>query len=311
MKKSTTYCLLVCVFCFSLLSCEEILIEDDLTKKDITLVAPVNNAEFNSTSVAMTWLTVENATGYRLQIAKPDFANPIQIVLDTIVSRNTYAAQLNVGSYEWRVKAVNSAYETAFRNRFFTILSNENFADNIVTLSSPAANLITNSTSQNLGWQSVLGASNYQVQVMDNSSAILSDQTVTSTSLNYTFAQGNYQWRVRASNGTEQTLYTSRSILVDSVVPNTPLLSSPANATSLPDGDVTFQWTRTPVSGSVEKDIIYIYTNSALSNLHSQTETTSPYTVNLTAGTYYWYVKSSDEAGNVGAQSSVFSFTLN
>ena len=291
-------------------SCDEILYEEDLSSKTISLVAPVNYAQFNSTGINFTWNAVENAGQYRLQIATPDFTNPMQVVLDTIVSDTSFSTQLNVGNYEWRVQATNSAYQTPFASRFFSILSNDNFENNTVTLQAPAANLITNNTTQYLSWQPIIGASNYQIQIFDANSNIISDQTLTVTNLNYTFPEGNFQWRVRAGNGAEQTLFSSRNLLVDTTAPNTPVLSAPVNASTATDTEVNFQWSRIPIPGSVEKDSIYIYTNIAMSSLLLKSEANSTFTATFETGTYFWKVKSFDAAGNIGTQSTAFSFIV-
>jgi hypothetical protein len=294
-----------------LFSCEQILLVDNISEKEVTLVTPTNEAQFFSTGVSFSWEPVKEATKYRLQIAKPNFMSPQIIVLDTLMVNKTFTRQLNIGNYEWRVKAVNSNYETAFKNRFFTVVSNQDFQNNTVALSSPANNLKTNVATQNLTWQPVIGASSYQLQIYDNANTIVSDQNITTTNSNYTFLQGNYQWRVRASNGSNQTLYTSRSILVDTTNPNTPNLTAPVNNSSTTNTTVSFQWSRTPIAGSVETDKIYIYSNSGLTNLVSTTQITSPFSTILSAGIYYWYVKSFDEAGNMSNQSTVFSVTVN
>lgn len=311
MKKAFIYKLLFYIVLLTLSSCEDILFEKNISDKEMVLIAPVNKAQFISSTVSFSWGSVENASKYNLQIAKPNFANPMQIVLDTLVTATTYTKQLTVGEYEWRIKAVNSAYETPYKNRFLTIVSNSDFQNNSVVLLTPTNNLITKIASQNLSWQAVLGATSYQVQVYDTGNTIVNDQTLTTTNSNYAFPQGSYQWRVRASNGTDQTLYSSRSILVDTTVPNTPVLSSPINASTQTAGQISFQWDRTPISGSVEKDSIYIYTNSTLTNLQSKKESGSPFATTLAIGTYYWYVKSFDQAGNGSIQSSVFNFTVN
>lgn len=298
------------LFC-SLFACEEILLEDDISDKNVTLVAPMNNAQFSHTGIALTWEPVENAGKYRLQIATPDFTNPMQIVLDTLISRTNFTTQLNLGNYEWRVRAQNGSYNTPYSSRFFSVLNNEDFQNNVVNLSSPTNNLITRTAAQNLVWQSVLGANSYQVQVYDSNNNAIHDQTVTTTFYNYTFPEGNYQWRVRAGNGSQYTLYSSRSILVDTTPPNTPVLTAPANNSTVSETTVNFQWNRTPVAGSAEKDSIYIFTNAALTNLQFKNVATTPFTTTLGAGTYYWYVKGFDQAGNSGNSSSVFKFTVN
>lgn len=293
------------------LSCSEILIEKDISDSTVELVAPVNNAQFLSTSVTFTWNNVDDATEYQLQIAKPNFASPMQIVLDTVISTTSFTQQLAIGGYEWRVRAINSSYHTAYSSRFVTVASNDDFQSNTVLLISPSNNLITNTALQTLTWQSIIGATSYQLQVYNDSNTLILDQNMSSTSYNYTFPEGSYQWRVRASNGTETTLYSSRSALVDLTVPNTPTLTSPANSSSTTATDISFQWSRTPIVGSTEKDYIYIYTNSTLTNLLFEGQVASPYPKTLTSGTYYWRIKAIDLAGNQGSVSNTFSFTIN
>src|SRR5690606_34901116 len=137
------------------------------------------------------------------------------------------------------------------------------------------------------------------------------NQNVAGTVLTVLLPEGNLQWRVRATNGSQYTMYTSRNALVDTTNPNTPVPTIPANNSTVTDSDVDFQWNRTPIAGSTEKDSIYVFTNSALTNLQFKNQATSPHNVTLNAGTYYWFVKAFDQAGNQSSQSTVFSFTVN
>lgn len=311
MKRTILHRFILVIFLIAFVSCEEILLETDISDKKMQLVAPADNASFNSTGVTFTWEAVPDATQYRLQIAKPNFENPIQIVLDTIVSKTSFNQQLTIANYEWRVKALNSAYETAYSSRFFSVASNDDFQNNTVVLNTPTNNLITKTPLQNLSWQAIIGATNYQLQVYDSNSTVKLDETLTGTSYDYTFPEGSYSWRVRATNGEKQTLYTSRTILVDKTAPNTPTLVSPVNASTTSNTTIGFQWNRTAIPGSAEKDSIYIYTNSAQTTLKLKAEAASPYSSTLTTGTYYWVVKAFDAAGNTSAKSTVFSFTIN
>ncbi|MNY78328.1 hypothetical protein D3C86_2185280 [compost metagenome] len=74
---------------------------------------------------------------------------------------------------------------------------------------------------------------------------------------------------------------------------------------------MSFEWTRGEIAGSTEKDSIYIYKDNALTTLHLKNEGVSPFSASLDLGTYYWFVKAFDEAGNVSDKSIVFSFTVN
>jgi hypothetical protein len=295
----------------TLISCEEIVLEKDISGDHVTLVAPYNEAQLNATGISFSWDALENASSYRLQVAKPNFTNPIQIVVDTLVSSTTFASQFAVGNYEWRVKGVNGGYETPYTNRNFTILSNDDFESNTVVLQSPVNSFVTNTNQQSLSWQPVLGATSYDIQVFDSANTVISEESLTTTNWSFTFGEGSFQWRVRASNGSQQTLYSTRSLFVDTVNPNTPTLILPESASILPAGDVSFSWSRTPISGTAESDSIYAYTNSSLTLLKFKAVAgTSPHIENLDEGTYYWFMKSFDDAGNVSAQSSVSSFTV-
>lgn len=286
--------------------------EDDISNKTVTLVAPTNNSEFFSTGITFTWEAVEYVSDYHIQIARPNFEAPLQIITDIVVDTTSFTTQLNIGEYQWRVQAVNSASSSPFSTRSFVILSNEDFQNNSVALTSPANNLLTNISGHNLTWESVIGAGFYQVVITDSQNNIISDQEITTTNFNYNFDDGSYQWKVRAGNGETHTLYSSRSLFIDTATPNTPVLVSPANASSSTDSEVTFQWNRTPIGGSPEKDSIYIFKNSDLTLLELKDEQTSPFIMSsLSNGTHYWYVKSFDDAGNISQQSSIFSFTLN
>lgn len=294
-----------------LISCEEILMVDDISKKEVTLTAPANNIALSSSGVTFSWQAVEGADKYQLQIATPGFEAPQQIVLDTLVSKNSYTQQLNIGKYEWRIKAVNSAYETMYTKRSFEILNNDDFQNNTVILLTPSNNITTKTALQKLSWNTIIGATNYQLQILDENNTLVKEQNTESAFINFTFDEGKYTWKIRASNGITQTLYTSRSILVDTKAPNTPALSSPINASTTTNKSINFQWSRTPIEGSAEKDSLYVYTESGLKNLNFKDKGTSPYNKTLTIGTYYWFVKSFDEAGNVSSNSTVFNFTVN
>ncbi|WP_119791329.1 phage tail protein [Flavobacterium anhuiense] len=299
------------LFILNFISCEEILMVDDISKKEVVLTAPANNAVLSFSGITFSWENVESAEKYQLQIATPNFETPQQVVLDTIVTKNTFTQQLNIGKYEWRVKAINSAYETAYFKRSFEILNNDDFEKNTVVLVTPANNLTTKTAAQKLSWDAIIGATSYQVQILDENNTLVKDQNIETTLFNFTFDEGKYTWKVRASNGNAETLYTSRSILVDTKAPNTPAPTNPTNASTTTNTSINFQWNRTPISGSSEKDSLYVYTESALTNLNFKDKATSPYNKTLTKGTYYWFVKSFDDAGNQSARSTVFNFTIN
>lgn len=309
MRKILKYLLFASLSIF--LNCEKVILEDDISKSQITLIAPQDNSEFNSTSVTFNWGEVQYAKKYRLQIAKPNFSTPAQILVDTEITTTSYTSQLGLGTYQWRVQAISGNTSTAFATRTISILSNQNFQNNIVSLSSPVDNFASNVTNQNFTWQNISGATDYQFQIVDNSNTLINNQNTVSTSLNYTLPQGAYIWKVRATNGTDFTLYSSRNIIIDTTLPNVPTLNLPTNNTTTSNTTVSFQWSRVNIPGSTEFDKISIYKDAALTNLYQETQASSPYSVTLPQGTYYWYVKGYDAAGNQSAKSSVFILVVN
>ena len=302
--------LICCIFLF--FSCEETLFETDISGENVQLLAPSNGSVLEFTSINFNWSPIDQADQYQFQVATPDFDNPIQIIEDVILDSLTeYDLQLTPSFYQWRVKAINSGYETSFTTAGFEVQSNEEFSNNIVNLLAPEDNLITNVTIFTLEWSIVQEATQYAVQIIDNSNQQVIDEITTeNTSTEYTFGEGDFTWQVRAERDSDFTLYSARSILVDNTVPNSPNLLTPEDGTTLTDGNVTFTWDRTLIEGSMEIDSLYIYQDQNLTILIDKQEVTDNYQTTLTNNTYYWLMKAFDQANNESEDSSVFSFTI-
>jgi len=113
---------LLVVFCFmSLLSCEDIIEVVDISESTVSVLAPTNDAVLNMNNLTFTWEAVEDAENYKLQIATPTFNEAIQIVVDTTLTSLNYIDTLENGDYEWRIRAENSDYQTAYTTQSFSI----------------------------------------------------------------------------------------------------------------------------------------------------------------------------------------------
>lgn len=84
-------------------------------------MAPTEGAIIDTAHVDFHWEIMEDATQYQLQIATPSFAEAIQIVLDTTVVDNYFSETLMNNSYEWRVRAINSAYKSDYSTNSFVM----------------------------------------------------------------------------------------------------------------------------------------------------------------------------------------------
>ena len=115
MKKIYYTLILACLF-----SCEAVFVED-ISNDSIVLLAPLNNSQLNVGNNTFSWELINNAETYQIQIATPNFENANQIVLDSIVLDNNLLQSLDLGTYQWRVKASNSEYETQYSTVSFTV----------------------------------------------------------------------------------------------------------------------------------------------------------------------------------------------
>jgi hypothetical protein len=107
------------------LACDDILEVPDISNQQVEILAPTEGTSINDSIIRFNWNGVADAEGYLLQVARPDFENAIQVVVDTILVVDStfvgtrFNTKLTNNTYEWRVKAFNSGFETDFtRSRF-------------------------------------------------------------------------------------------------------------------------------------------------------------------------------------------------
>jgi len=76
----------------------------------------------------------------------------------------------------------------------------------------PVDNLISVSTSQTFYWETLNGATKYQLQIVsprfDSIVQLISDTTILTNQFPFSLSQGNYQWRVRAINNSTHSNYS-------------------------------------------------------------------------------------------------------
>ncbi len=108
------------VFVFS--SCEEVFYEVDISNVSVEILSPTNNVNLSTGVQTFKWNPVDGADMYQIQIATPNFENAIEIVLDSIIIKTSINEEFLVpNNYQWRVKAKNFAYETAFTTSNFSV----------------------------------------------------------------------------------------------------------------------------------------------------------------------------------------------
>lgn len=178
-----------------------------------TLLSPANGATVNNLRPAFSWNRPTSAVRFEIQIdTSLSFTNPANSTTGTSF---TPFGSLLTTSYYWRVRAFNS----------YDVPSEWSTVNSVIIASplnsAPLLNFYTTST-PTLTWNSVSWASQYEIQVDDNSSftAPLEFTTIVSaTELSVTtttLPEGTHYWRVRALNGaTVGAWTTAQSFMVD------------------------------------------------------------------------------------------------
>ena len=113
-RKKTLLCALAGALLIA--GCAEML-EKDLSKKNVLLVAPSNGVtEPDSAAITFAWDSVDDAKNYRLQVAMPSFDSIVSLLADTTVYGTffTLPALDSPGQYQWRVMASNTTSSTPF-----------------------------------------------------------------------------------------------------------------------------------------------------------------------------------------------------
>ena len=297
-------------------SCDAI-IEPSISKKAVQPEVPTDQYQSTNYTVGFWWDEVDNALGYHLQVVTPTFASPGSLVLDTIIKKNTFSFNFNPGNYQWRVLAQNGSSQTVYTSpRSFTVVATS-IKQQAVQLVAPANNLLTNQGNIVFQWNSLYGATKYQLEIDTNNfvneSAVIFNQTIPGQNISFSFPKDQvYQWRVRAQNDTAQAQWSAVNLVTyDHTPPVQVTLSSPNDGVTvtLP---VALQWNTV---ATAVKYKLYVYQSDGVT-LYNQNFpvllNTNSYSFNLgkSGDKLYWAITALDAAGNESQLSVQRSFVL-
>ena len=122
----------------------------------------------------------------------------------------SFSKELTPNDYQWRVRAENSGYTTAFSTQSFLVESTDDvdISETIVVLLAPADAVSFGPTDTiNFSWDPVLNAETYSFQIaipsFENATEIIKNETTIATTFSVSnLAVNSYEWRVRALNPT-------------------------------------------------------------------------------------------------------------
>ncbi len=312
MKKIFGY-VIAAIAVLSMVSCQDFF-EKNIEDKTVTIISPLDGTVSPYYAVIFRWNDVSGATEYQIQAVSPSFENPLLFLYDTLISGTSITLSFNPGSFQWRIRAVNSAYMSNFQTYYFSIEPSTDLGKQQVLLKTPSENAYTNASTITFAWDSVFSATAYNFEIRTSAGVSIFNSTNSSKKA-YTFPDavnsipalddGDYIWSVNASNWYSSTPFAHRNLVVDKVAPAAPLLKVPANSDTLSAGGINFSWSRPDKTGSPIYDSLFVSSLEDMSTiLYKQRVTDTAASVSLTAGNYWWRVRSFDLAGNRGNYST-------
>ena len=186
-------------------------------------------------------------------------------------------------------------------------------------LTVPADGDLTTDTTPTFDWDEPSGASQYDLQVDNNSN--FGSPEINLTNLNVSthtpgtaLADGTYSWRVRsrdAAGNLSAAFSATRTVVIDTSPPAAPTLVSPADAASTNDATPAFDWGDAADAASYELlvDNDADFSSPTIDQTGIATSAFTPGSA-LADGTYSWKVRARDGAANAGPYSSVRTFTV-
>lgn len=287
--------------------------EEDISDQTVKLLSPTTGTTTEIASQTFWWDKVDGASDYRLQIVTPSFDLSEVLILDTLVSTDKFTVTLYPAVYEWRVKAENSAWQTQWTKSKFQVYSTLDLTRQKVNLLSPGLMSITKNNKYQ--WDRVNNAKSYLFVVYKDQWD--GDYAVTPTKVDTTFfekelSDGKYVWGIKAKNTISETLYSQKTLIVDTTPPTIPELTSPTDSAAITTTTISFAWKSSDPTSEIAQDTLKIFSDAALTKMvKSMVSDSKSAEVTFTNHTaYYWNVRSVDKAGNAGKASDAFYFTL-
>lgn len=305
------------LICFLLYACDEI-IEPDITNEVFSVVTPPTEFTANTLSINFYWELLDGAAFYRLQIARPDFAEPIQILVDSAYESNATNINLGPGSYEWRMRAENFNTFSNYVYGRLVVDSSASLDGAMPNLTFPSNNQYSNADEINFSWEPLFSATEYRFELIHNeSSSDVLEVITNNTGLNADLVlEGTYLWRITALNLHSISNVGERNLFIDRTAPPPVISSTPADDFEAGDTLVTFTWQIPNDLGTVLSPLSFELEIAEQSNFASQIFITPIFTsvgiteIILPEGTYYWRIHSQDEAGNSGVYSVIKKITI-
>lgn len=295
-----------------------ILLPTDLRQKTVQLISPADKSSITDKKVTLWWNPTNGATKYNLQVVSPSFASPTRIIYDLWITTNSVTVDLDAGSYEWRVKAVNSISETPFSKWGLNIYVND-LANQKISLTKPLYGEQLNQSQVKFTWEKMSGNVAYTVLIKKDSwesGTTIQEKYTNDIEISLPLLDGEYYWGVKAKDlqNNSETAYSIRKLSVDLIAPEIPRLVSPINNFSTNDLLVNLSWEPSNTEDTKLTYTVEVFQINANSTVQLQSKITQLKSINYNldfVGKYKWRISAIDNAGNRSAYSEFRFFEIN
>lgn len=269
-----------------------------------TLSLPTDNSTGISLNPTLSWSG--GISPYTVNIYSDATLTTLVETVAGVIGTSTATSLVNLNNtqYWWTVTDALPATSGSFS--FTTIIETPN-------LNSPANSSINISVVPTLTWNSVTGAVTYDLEIAQDAGFTTGLQTfpgLTSTSFTFTSPLMNstlYYWHVRASDGTNNTVY-SGTWTFTTIRAVQPYLGWPLGGTQIYTPQVYFSWYLNEAGTGVTYDFMYS-TDPGMSGATIIPVSTTYYSMGgfLPGTVYYWQVRTK-LSGLVSRYSTIESF---
>lgn len=308
-KKGFVSIVTMCLLASALIGCHDFF-ERNIEDSVVVVNTPAEGSSSPLYLQRFRWETVNGAREYHIMLATPSFDNLKQVIIDTIVTSNSFDITLTPQKYQMSIVAQNAGYQSKKTTVSFEITESYDLSIQDMNPKSPANRSYTNSSSIGFSWDALKGAESYILEIFDADGKSIAG-VIPTTSNHFTIPSATpeisslteqaYSWRIYAKNEISESKAALSYFTIDRTAPAALKKLTPNAIDTSRSVSVAFSWTKQADTGSPIIDSIIISGNQSLSPVLVKSAVTNgsySYTFANTSSTYYWKVIQTDAAGN-------------
>nr|WP_319511365.1 hypothetical protein [uncultured Draconibacterium sp.] len=279
-----------------------------------TLLFPVGDTILNYDQVKFRWKGTEESVRYKLFVYNTPYETEPTFTAET--QDTSYLHQFSSeNTYYWKIVGYNKNDKIGTYSNLssFSIKLDEMLSDKSVEILLPTEGLIIDDSNVSFLWEEVKGANSYHIQIVspsfDNPVKLVYDQQLESNHFEIELEGGEYEARIRATDGTTNTPYSNVKFGVSLFSNKKVDFTFPVNNSILNYGDVTIAWNQIENAINYHLQIVSPDFISPVKLIYDDWIQNNKISLNLPTGLYQARVKASD--GSLNSKSDTIKFEIN